>query len=324
MEGMPWFTPQRVEAAADLGRRHPWARSILSLAFPYRPARLGGASPPAAEEGRPRGRFSAYVCLDGGDGAVDYHALLARRCDALAAWLQDRVPDLRAKCLVDHGWTFDRAIAERAGVGFIGRSSALITREAGSYVLLAELLLSVPLPPTARSRRSCGGCRACLAACPTGALVGPGAVDARRCISYLTIEHRGQLDTGLRPLIGTWAFGCDVCQEACPINARLAPPALEEERAATDHGPVPFPDLVECLGLDDAEFSRRFRSTAVRRAGRARLARNCAVALGNAGDPAALPALRRAAATDPDATVRDAARWATEHLTNAAGRFPLL
>ncbi|HEY6378032.1 MAG TPA: tRNA epoxyqueuosine(34) reductase QueG, partial [Candidatus Dormibacteraeota bacterium] len=298
MEGMPWFSPARVEAAADLARRHPWGRSLLALAWPYRPAGLGDAPPPPpAQSGRPRGRMAAYACLtEGGDGVVDYHDELARACDALTGWLGARVPDLRAKRFIDHGWAADRAVAERAGVGFCGKNTCLITPAAGSYVLLAELLLSVAMPPTPPSRRSCGRCHTCVDACPTGAIVAPGVLDARRCIAYLTIEHRGAIPVELRALVGTWAFGCDICQEVCPINERLAPRPLAAGAASTRRGPVPWPDLVECLGLDDDEFRRRFRTTAVWRAGRAGLARNAAIALGNAGDAAAAPALERARA----------------------------
>jgi len=135
-------------------------------------------------------------------------------------------------------------------------------------------------------------------------------MDATRCISYLTIEHEGPIAEELRPLMGTWAFGCDLCMEACPINHRLAPGAIVDSGAATGGGPVPFPDLVECLELTDAEFENRFRGTPIRRAGRARLARNAAIALGNAGDPGAAPALRRSARADPDAVVRESAAWA--------------
>jgi epoxyqueuosine reductase len=181
-------------------------------------------------------------------------------------------------------------------------------------VLLAEMLLSVSLPPTPPSRRSCGRCSACLPACPTGAIVAPGVIDARRCISYLTIEHRGSIPLELRPLMGTWAFGCDLCQEACPIPERLAPPPLPDRGASTAQGPVPFPDLVECLQLDDEAFRARFRHTAVWRTGRAGLARNAAIALGNAGDRAALPALQQAQRDDPDPVVRDAAQWAVAQL----------
>jgi len=323
MAGMPWYTPQRVAASADLRRRHPWGRSLLALGMPYSPAAAcapGPASAPEGAPGRPRGRMSAYACLSGAaDGAADYHDVLAAACDGLIAWLRERVPELRAKRFVDHGWALDRAVAERAGVGFCGKNACLITPEAGSYVLLAEVLLSVALPSTPPTRRHCGHCRACLPACPTGAITAPGVIDATRCISYLTIEHRGAIPAELRPLMGTWAFGCDLCQEACPINARLAPPALPVGPASTQRGPVPWPDLVECLRLDEESFHGRFRRTAVWRAGRAGLARNAAIALGNAGDRGALPALREAARADPDPVVREAAAWAIDRLVaNAA------
>jgi epoxyqueuosine reductase len=313
MDGMSWYTRERVAASADIGARYPWARSIIALAWPYRPA-------PAPVEHRDpdgivRGRFSAYACLDSGGSAVDYHDLLAERCDMVVSWLRVAVEEVRAKRFVDHGWALDRAIAERAGIGFAGKHASVITLEAGSYVLLASIAVSIPFSEDAPSRRGCGSCSACIPSCPTGAIVAPGVIDARRCISYLTIEHRGAISDELRPLIGTWAFGCDLCQEACPINQRLAPAALDGGGPSTSNGPVPYPDLVECLELTDEEFARRFRGTAVARTGRAGLARNCAIALGNAGDPAALPALRRSAHSDPDPVVREAAGWGIARLT---------
>jgi epoxyqueuosine reductase len=319
MEGMPWFSPERVEEASDLGGRYPWAKSVLSLAWAYRPAAplTPASKPPAAEAGRPRGRFAAYACIDDGAATVDYHDLLGEACDELAAWIAGQYSGARTKRFIDHGWAMDRPIAERAGIGFAGKNTTLITQAAGSYVLLAEILTSLPLPPTPVSRRSCGRCQACLPACPTGALLAPGVMDAPRCISYLTIEHRGPIPEAMRPLIGTWAFGCDLCMEACPINHRLAPSALSDAGASTVGGPVPFPDLVECLELDDAGFEARFRGTAVWRTGRAGLARNAAIALGNAGDRAALPALRQALVNDPDEVVREAAAWAFERLGSA-------
>jgi epoxyqueuosine reductase len=310
---MPWFTPQRVEAAADL-RRYQWARSIVALAWPYSPAPRNSARAQAIR-GRPRGRMAAYACLAQGDGAaVDYHDLLGSRCRDLAAWLRDRVPGARTKHFVDHGWALDRAIAERAGIGFTGKNGMLITPEAGSCVLLAALVVSVELIEDGPSRKGCGSCQACMPACPTGAITAPGVIDARRCISYLTIEHRGAIPPELRPLIGDWAFGCDLCQEACPINDRLAPPPLNAEARPRRRGPVPFPDLIECLELDDAAFTERFGRTAVSRTGRAGLARNCAIALGNLGDSAAVPALEQARISDADETVREAADWALSRL----------
>ena len=311
MDGMSWYTRERVEASADIGSRYRWARSIVALAWPYRPA---GEAPGKDAPGSIRGRFSAYACTERDSRAVDYHDLLADRCDALVEWLRARVDGLKAKRFVDHGWALDRAIAERAGIGFAGKHASVITTAAGSYVLLAALAVSVPLPVDSPSRRGCGRCTACIPSCPTGAIVGPGVIDARRCISYLTIEHRGAIPNDLRPLMGTWAFGCDLCQEACPINHRLAPEPLAVGAATTTQGPVPHPDLIECLELTEDAFAARFRGTAVSRTGRAGLARNCAIALGNAGDRDALPALRRTAAFDPDEVVREAARWGIAQL----------
>jgi epoxyqueuosine reductase len=319
MDGMPWMTAERVTASTELGARYPWARSIVALAWPYRPVQ-----PPARPEpDHPRGRIAAYAMLsDGDDGAVvDYHDLLARRCDDLVGWLRARAGDVRAKRFVDHGWAMDRAVAERAGIGFTGKHASLLTSTAGSYVLLAEIALSLPLPADAPSKKACGTCAACIPACPTGAIVAPGVIDARRCISYLTIEHRGAIPLELRPLMGTWVFGCDLCQEACPINHRRAPDALDDERSDRPGHPVAAPDLVELLELDEQGFSQRFASTAVARTGRAGLARNAAVALGNAGSAATVPALRRAAEGDPDPVVREAAAWALDRVL-ATGATP--
>jgi len=212
----------------------------------------------------------------------------------------------------------DRPLAERAGIGFAGKNTTLITAAAGSYVLLAELLLSAQLESSAPTSRNCGTCTACLPACPTGALLEPGVMDARRGISYLTIEHRGAIPTELRPLMGTWIFGCDLCQEACPINQRLAPRPLKERAAGVSRGPVPYPDLLQCLEMSEDEFSEMFAGTAVTRTGRARLARNAAIALGNAGDRAAVPALQRAATADADPVVRESAVWAIGALAESA------
>lgn len=316
MDGMPWYTRERVEASTDLRPRYPWARSIIALAWPYAPATAPRRDAPA--RGALRGRMSAYACLEHDGEPVDYHTLLATQCDALVAWLRERHPGVRAKRFIDHGWALDRPIAERAGLGFSGKHSQLITLAAGSYALLAEILVSVPLQPDAPSRRTCGACTACMPACPTGAIVAPGVIDSRRCIAYLTIEHRGAIPLELRPLMSTWVFGCDLCQEACPINERLAPEPLPEKPASTAHGPVPFPDLLECLFLTDDEFRARFHGTAVWRTGRAGLARNCAIALGNAGDAAAIPHLERAHRDDPDPVVREAAEWALDQLAPSA------
>ncbi|HEY6538799.1 MAG TPA: tRNA epoxyqueuosine(34) reductase QueG, partial [Candidatus Dormibacteraeota bacterium] len=295
MAGLPWYTPERIEQARDLGRRFPWGRSLVALGYPYRPAAaaLGGVPEPTSDPERPRGRIAGYALGE------DYHLQLERLLAQLAHRLAELAPGLRWHRFVDHGRALDRAIAERAGLGFSGKHTQLISREAGSYVLLGSLVLSMELAPDQPSRRNCGTCRACLPSCPTGALVAPGVIDTPRCISYLTIEHQGPIPSALRPLMGSWVFGCDLCQEACPINARLAPTPVPVGQATTAHGPVPYPDLIELLELSEPEFQARFRSTTVRRSGRERLARNAALALGNVGERAAVPALARALAADP-------------------------
>ncbi len=316
MDGMPWMSAERVSASTALGSRYPWARSVVALAWPYRPVRAAGGGGES-----PRGRVAAFAMLNGDEGgaAADYHTVLGRRCDELVGWTAERVPGLRSKRFIDHGWAMDRAVAERAGVGFTGKHASLLTTSAGSYVLLAEVALSIPLPPDPPSKKGCGTCSACIPACPTGAILAPGVIDARRCISYLTIEHRGSIPVELRPLMGTWVFGCDLCQEACPINHRLALAPLDEAGSASRRGPVPAPDLVELLDLDEEKFASRFAGTVVRRTGRARLARNAAVALGNAAVPATEAPLRRAAFGDPDPMVREAAAWALGRVVESAG-----
>jgi epoxyqueuosine reductase len=327
MAGMPWYTKERVDQAADLGRRFPWGRSLVALTYPYRPAAVALKPPPkpAARPARPRGRIAAYALGE------DYHRRLDRALRGLVASLSLRFPGLRWHRFVDHGRALDRAIAERAGLGFCGKNTQLIAAQGGSYVLLASLVLSLELGADQPSQKSCGSCRACLPSCPTGALVAPGVIDAPRCISYLTIEHQGPIPEQMRPLMGGWVFGCDLCQEACPINARLGPDPVPVGPASSHRGPVPFPDLIELLCLSDAAFQSQFRSTTIHRSGRDRLARNAAIALGNAGERSAVPALARALRHDRSPLVRGASAWALGQLggkdarialTSALGREP--
>lgn len=319
MEGMPWYTEERINDAADLGRRFPWGRSLVALSYPYQPAAQPLSAPPnpPTSGGRPRGRIAGYALGE------DYHLHLDRALRRLVERLAKRSPDLRWHRFVDHGRALDRAIAERAGLGFAGKHTQLITEHGGSYVLLASLVLSLELVPDQPSKRSCGKCRACLPSCPTGALLAPGVIDAPRCISYLTIEHQGPVPRRLRQLMGTWVFGCDLCQEACPINERLSPPPVRPGPASTRSGPVPFPDLIELLSLSDPTFQARFHSTTMRRSGRERLARNSAIALGNAGQLSAVPALAQAVTTDRSPVVRGAGAWALGQLGGAAATAAL-
>jgi epoxyqueuosine reductase len=238
---------------------------------------------------------------------ADYHDVLRARLRALLAWLQGERPGCRGRGVVDTAPLLERDFARRAGLGWFGKNTMLLNKRLGSYFFLGALLVDVDLrPDPPQEVGHCGTCTACLDACPTGAFAGPGLLDSRRCISYLTIELRGPVPPELRPGLGDWVFGCDVCQEVCPWN-RKAPAGAEPDLG--NRGEWAELDLVEVLGLSEAGFRHRFRGTALTRARRSGLLRNAALVLGNAGDPAALPALRRAL-DDPEPLVREAAAWA--------------
>jgi epoxyqueuosine reductase len=245
---------------------------------------------------------------------LDYHDLLRPRLQALAGWLREAGgPEVATRVAVDTSAVLERDLAARAGLGWIGKNTNLIAPGAGSYFFIGCVLTTAGLVPDGPVADHCGTCTACLQACPTSAFVGPWVLDARRCLSYLTIEHRGDVADPLKPAMTDWLFGCDVCQEVCPWN-RKVPPAREP--ALAPGGPLPPPESL--LELDEAAFRTRFRGSAMRRARRAGLARNTALLLGNRGDRAAAPALRRAL-DDPDEGVRRAAAWALDRLEPRPG-----
>jgi epoxyqueuosine reductase len=213
---------------------------------------------------------------------------------------------------VDTALLLERDFARRAGLGWFGKNTMLINKRLGSYFFLGALLLDLQLrPDPVHETTHCGTCTACLDACPTQAFPEPGLLDARRCISYLTIELRTPIPEALRAPMGDWVFGCDICQEVCPWNRKAPATAESSFRPREDLWSL---DLVELLGLSEEDFRRRFRSTALTRAKRRGLLRNAAIALGNQGNPAALPALQRAL-DDPEPLVREAAQWAIERIT---------
>jgi epoxyqueuosine reductase len=287
----------------------PAARSLIVLGFYYGDA-VPGASPVSAdmhradaspEERGPRGRISRYA------QGEDYHLVMEPRLRRLADWLCARGARV-ARYYVDTGPVIDRAAARRAGIGWFGKNTMIITKRAyGSWVFLGEILTDLEIRPDPEADGDCGQCRICLDACPTGAIVAPYTVDARRCISYLTIEHRGTIPRELRPEIGDHIFGCDICQAVCPHNARTAEARHPELAPRPETGARP--ELIPLLNITDAEFRRRFRGSPVKRTKRRGLRRNVAVALGNARDPAAVPALGEAL-DDPDPLIRAHAAWA--------------
>ncbi len=394
--GLSWFTAARADFSSDPRNLLPTARSIISLAMSYRPE---GAIP-LCEGGAPRGRVSAYAW------GRDYHAVLKERMERVVAYIRaNHGQDQQARTLVDTARILDRAAARRAGVGWVGKHTNVITKAAGSWVFLGEILTELELAEDKPLRTNCGSCDLCLRACPTGAIVAPYEVQSDRCISYLTIEHRGIIPRELRPLMGAWIFGCDVCQEVCPPNHRPGgvpahrefrpggtelpmynpvPPGTAGARSRCSPAPVPpgtaeavtgrvtyqpavvpagaprvftgttavpaavsvdtlpagtpraletgmhgqgiafatggsddhslaAPELIPLLDITQEEFSVRFGKTPVKRAKREGLQRNVAIALGNGGDRAAVPALARA--------LREAAPVVRAHAAWALGRL---
>jgi len=297
---MSWFErlgPERAHPRA----LWPAARSLIAVAWNYHQ--------PADPDGRTAG-IARYA------RGRDYHRAVASRLRALARYARSVLPGVEARVAVDTGPLLERPWAETAGLGFVGKHTNLIRRDSGNWFLIGELLLDRALTPDAPAERRCGSCRACLDACPTGAIPEPYRVDARRCISYLTIELRAPIPPELRPLIGERIFGCDDCLDACPWN-RFAQAAAEDDvRARPGLLTTPFEDW---LTLDEAAFAQAFRGTAILRARRGGFLRNVCIALGNRRDPASVPALAGALA-DGDPLVRGAAAWALGRIDDPAAR----
>ncbi len=242
---------------------------------------------------------------------LDYHDVMRDRLKGLLAWVQAERPGCRGRAVVDTAPLLERDFARRAGLGWIGKNSMLINKRLGSYCFLGALLVDVELQPDAPHLAShCGTCSRCLDACPTQAFPAPGVLDARRCISYLTIERREPLPVDLRAQLEGWIFGCDICQEVCPWNRKAPMGSVPELQPRPDLESL---DLYEVLRMTENDFQTRFRGTALMRTRRRGLLRNAALLLGTHGDPAALTALR-AALADTDEMVRDAALWAIERI----------
>jgi epoxyqueuosine reductase len=282
----------------------PTVKSVVMVGINYK---LPAYSVPSTQDSG--GRISCYA------RGRDYHDVIRGKLKSLLAWIQQECPGTHGRAVIDTAPLLERDFARRAGLGWFGKNTMLIDKKLGSYLFLAALLLDLPLRVDEPFETThCGTCTRCLDACPTDAFVGPYQLDARRCISYLTIELRGSIDEELRADMGNWIFGCDVCQEVCPWN-RKSPAGQEPQLQASDGFEV---DLIELLGLTEEQFRARYRHTPIWRTKRAGLLRNAAIALGNVGDTGAVPALERAA-TDRDAIVREAAAWAIARIHERLG-----
>jgi epoxyqueuosine reductase len=297
---MAWLNAARTRLATRPHELLPEARSLIVVGVSYRTRE---------PEPGPGGRLARYAW------GTDYHDAMKKRLRELAGFVAARVGrPVRSRVFVDDGPLVERDAALRAGLGFRGKNTNLLT-PIGSYVFLGALLTDVELEVDQPVQKDCGTCRLCIDACPTQALDSAYHLAAERCIAYLTIEHRGPIADDLRPRMGDWVFGCDVCQQVCPYNAseRGRPRGWREfePRLATRL------DLEALVTMDDEAFRETFRGSPIKRARRRGLARNAALAAGNTGRVEARPGLERAAAEDPDPVVRDAAEWALRRLQSA-------
>ena len=347
MDGLPWFTAERSEVSCHPDTLLPEAQSIIALAMFYlseQPEKDTG------EEGGsgPRGRISRYAWGD------DYHEIIKPKLQQFAEWLrayarQELGEEAQTRLFVDTGRMVDRAVAQRAGLGWYGKNTNILTKGWGSWVFLAEIVTNLPLTADEPLKTNCGSCEICLHACPTGALPAPYMLDNTRCISYLTIELRGSIPLELRPLMGNLIFGCDICQQVCPVNHRAerrlglreqGKQQAQQGREGRHERQLPLiqvqprqefqprpgtgsnPELIPLLSLTEEEFRERFRHSPIKRTKRRGLLRNVCVALGNSGDASAVPALINAL-HDAEPLIRGHAAWALGRLGGETARRAL-
>ena len=280
----------------------PDAKSAIALGMSYAPA----TDPMELGERPEVGRISVYA--QGGD----YHKTVKKALKALARFIVGEAPS-ELKVFVDTAPVMEKPLAQAAGIGWQGKHTNLVSREHGSWLFLGVILTSLELKPDPPAEQGvhCGSCTRCLDACPTQAFVGPHRIDARRCISYLTIEHEGPIPEELRPMMGNRIYGCDDCLAVCPWN-RFAD-AAAANRAFLPRAELAAPMLADLLALDDAAFREMFAGSPIKRIGVKRMIRNCLIAAGNSGDVALAQSVERYL-SDPDPVVADAARWALAQL----------
>ena len=301
------YLARRLSQRLDPRHAVPTVRSVITLGYRYLPPPV----PPIDWQRELRGRIASYAL------GADYHRIVADRLRALAAQVGTLHPGALLRPAVDTSAVLEREWAALGGIGWFGKNTNILHNEDGSYFFLGELLTDIELEPDPPLADHCGTCTRCLDQCPTSALKPGYALDARLCISYLTIEHRGPIPVGLRDKMGNWVFGCDVCQEVCPWNEKL----VRERGAAAAADLSPYlPDLAR---LSDQQFRNRFRGSAIRRATRAGFVRNVMVALGNTGNPGAVTVLAAALLDDASAVVRQHAAWALGRIGDRGARRSL-
>ena len=294
---MVWMA-ERMHWRGDPAALWPEAKSVIMLAEPYTPDH-----DPLAVLAQPeKAAISVYA------QGRDYHDVVKKRLKRVGRWLIEQVPDAQVKVFVDTAPVMEKPLAQAAGLGWQGKHTNLLSRDLGNWFFLGAIFTTVEFEPDAAEVSHCGSCTACLDICPTGAFPAPYKLDARRCISYLTIEHKGPVAADLRAMMGNRIYGCDDCLAICPWN-KFATESRDVKYAARDD--VKDPDLADLVGLDDAAFRARFSGSPIKRIGRDRFVRNVLYAIGNSGVPLLID-LARPLVDDPDPAVADAARWAID------------
>jgi epoxyqueuosine reductase len=289
----------------------PEARSIIAIAVAH-PSKL--RNPPVSEPGLRRGMMARTAWGE------DYHEALRKRMAKLEAWITERVPDAMLMSMVDTGALSDRAVAVRAGIGWSGKNCAVISPKLGSWIYLGETITNLPLPPDAPVEEGCGDCTICIDACPTGALVGPGQLNAQKCISFVT-QTKGIVEDEMMKKIGNRLYGCDTCQIVCPVNRKVD---IRHHAELIPDPEIAKPLLRPLLKMGNREFKETFGSTSAAWRGRKPIQRNALIALGNFKDAESVPDIIAVMDEDPRPVIRATAAWALGQIGGAAAREALL
>ncbi len=298
---MEWMEARKRQRAAPQGL-WPAARSVIALGMSYAP----DGDPLALEDQGEKARISVYA------QGRDYHDVVKKALKALARWLVARAPASELKVFVDTAPVMEKPLGEAAGIGWQGKHTNLVSRSHGSWLFLGAIYSTLAFAPDPPGRDLCGSCRACQDACPTDAFPAPYRLDARRCISYLTIEHKGPIPEEFRAALGNRIYGCDDCLAVCPWNKFAA--TAQRHLKLAPRGELAAPDLADFLPFDDAGFRQFFSGSPIKRIGRDRFVRNCLYAAGNSGS-AAIESIVRPLCADESPVVADAARWALARLS---------
>ena len=296
---MQWME-ERMHWRGDPSALWAEAQSVIMVAELYTPEH----DPVEILELPDRGAISVYA------QHKDYHDIVKKRLKRVGRWLLEQDPSAEIKVFVDTAPVMEKPLAAAAGLGWQGKHTNLVSRDLGSWFFLGAIFTTLKLPADAPEMDNCGSCTACLDVCPTDAFPAPYQLDARRCISYLTIEHQGPVDVALRPMLGNRIYGCDDCLAACPWN-KYARQASELRYLARDE--LKAPKLAELASLNDSDFREKFSGSPVKRTGRNRFVRNVLYAIGNSKDQKLLSSAKQLMADD-DLTVADAAKWAVQQL----------